>query len=124
MRVIWRKLPQYLQDRWAHRNHQIKKKEGKSKAELKDLVNFVVEAVEEVTDPVFSRFSSSNAKGVNQASKKSVVTHLAQNSTALKKEDSKDTRKCPCCNESHYITQCTKFKSIVKAPLNIVTISY
>ena len=103
MRAIWRKLPQYLQDRWAHRNHQIKKKEGKGKADLRDLVEFVVEAAEEATDPVFSRLSSSDPK------KKSINTHLA---TVCKKEINPGNRKCPCCGEPHYITQCTEFKAM------------
>ena len=113
MRSIWKKLPQYLQDRWAHRNYEIKKRQVESKVELKDLVEFVVEAAEEATDPVFSRFSfmdskckETSYKPTKQASSFSTTSNPSSSSNKTPSE------KCPCCEQKHYITQCGKFKAM------------
>ena len=113
MRSIWKKLPQYLQDRWTHRNYEIKKRQKKSKVELKDLVEFVVEAAEEATDPVFSRFSFMDSKG-KEISHKTTKQANSCSTTSNPASSSNKTPsgKCPCCEQRHYMTQCERFKAM------------
>ena len=113
MRSIWKKLPQYLQDRWTHRNYEIKKRQKKSKVELEDLVEFVVEAAEEVTDPVFSRFSFMDSKckeTSHKPTKQASSFSTTRNPSSLSNKT--PSGKCPCCEQKHYITQCGKFKAM------------
>ena len=106
MRIIWKKLPQHLQDRWSRRNYELKKRQQKGKTDLKELVDFVAEAAEEACDPVFSRASF-------EESKPKTVSHKSRSfTTSVTANETRPAGKCPCCNESHYMTQCPKFKAM------------
>ena len=54
IRIMWRKLPQYLHTRWFRRNYELKKKQKERTPKLQDLVEFVQEAAEEANNPVFT----------------------------------------------------------------------
>jgi len=69
LQAIWRKLPQYLQDRWSHENHIIKK-DQKRIPKLKDLVDFIIDGAEEANDPIFSRVSFSELRRDKEISRK------------------------------------------------------
>ena len=108
LKIIWRKLPQYLRDRWSHKNFEFVK-QGK-KCGLKQLVEFITEAAEEAMDPVFSRLSCSESK---DDGKKSVLQPRTCFATTATISSINDKGTCPCCDqEGHYITKCTQFKAL------------
>ena len=113
LRIIWQKLPQHLQDRWLRQNLKIKRRK-RGAAGLNDLTEFIAEAAEELTDPIFAPMTSHGLK----------YNNFATTSTTQQKEvpQTNVTRKCPCCDEDHYLTQCPRFKAMgVKDRKNLVT---
>ena len=101
MRAIWKILPKYLQDRWYHKNYQIRK-DGKCRMELKNLVKFIVESAEEATGPIFSRFCDKGSD--SNPVKKSINTNLIQAPTGERKNKK-------CCEYSNYLSQCAQFRA-------------
>ena len=105
LRCVWKKLPQYLQDRWMHRNYQIKKVK-KSKADFGDIVAFITEAAEEANDPIFSRDSKPEHKSTND--NRSKQKSFSTTSSAASNKGGK----CPCCDQKHYLPRCDAFKAM------------
>ena len=70
LKIIWRKLPQYLRDKWCHEHYKLKKEN--KKGDLKHLVDFITQAAEEATDPVFSRLSYAKLKEASNKAKKGI----------------------------------------------------
>lgn len=108
MQTIWKKLPQYLQDRWSRENYR--KRKSKTKVGLLELVDFVNEAAEEATDPIFSRVTLDYHR-TKDSKQNSVENKRNANSNATHQSVAK-SGKCPCCDGNHYITKCPSFKTM------------
>jgi len=121
LQAIWRKLPQYLQDRWSHENHIIKK-DQKRVPKLKDLVDFIIDGAEEANDPIFSRVSFSELRRDKEishkgAEKRRIGSFAVKASSVNKRSVTSENRTqnsdgCPCCGQEHYMTQCLRFKAM------------
>ena len=120
LQIIWKKLPQYLQDRWTKANHAIKKEE-KRIPKLADLVNFIKNEAEEALDPIFTR-TFSGLRNSKEGSLKGEARYRAKSFATRTNSGSIDSSsvgkikqtqgKCPCCGQGHYLTQCSQFKGM------------
>jgi transposase InsO family protein len=129
MLAIIEKLPYYLQTRWLRENHRIKTKE-KRNSKLKDVVNFIIMTADEASDPVFGKVVFNSGKKEKEKStpsrsgKRQTGSFAIQSSTIDKPTNQSSPTSssiCPQCGQSHYLTQCSKFKSLrVKDRLEFV----
>ena len=108
--AIVEKLPQHLKTRWLRENHSIRER-NRRQANLTDIVRFVDKAAEEVSDPVFGSIAPEDrsTKRSDKGVPRSFLVHTVDHNMVRSTHDSK---KCPCCEESHPIWKCHKFKTL------------
>jgi hypothetical protein len=121
MLAIVEKLPYHLQTRWLRENHNIKVKKMRN-SQLGDLVDFIVLAADEASDPVFGKVifkdvkKENNKPGRIKGDKRQSGSFAIQTSPSPKPnfESEKPKRVEPClhCGQAHYITQCMTFKAL------------
>ena len=124
LQAIWRKLPQYLQDRWTREDMKIQNQQQRETT-LSDMTDFVARAADEANHPVFGRAvlskekTEEKPKGVRPKSEKRQAGSFAANTSAESATSNTHpvqkhapTGKCVKCNGVHPIFACQEFKKL------------